>query len=184
MRYYRDTSFRKQLQVLRLALAFVDIALHRRGPEQLPASTFLLALALAVFVAVTLVELSTASTAEGLGLFFGFALILYGAFVWSVLKAFNRERRFKQTATALLGTEAFFGVLSLPLLWWNRDAPADQPLTLPTMLLYFIMIWEIDVAGYVLSRAIGRPYIVGVSLVLAYVLLLISLQTTFFAANG
>ena len=46
--------------VLRLALAFVDIVLHRRGPDTLPASKFLLGLVIGVYLLTAFVALALA----------------------------------------------------------------------------------------------------------------------------
>ena len=85
-------------------------------------------------------------------------------------------------ATALLGTETFFNVLSLPVLSWYSpaDDTLDAVITAPRLLLYVLFFWSVDVAGFVLSRAIGRPYVVGVFIMIGYALLSISLQVSLF----
>ena len=114
-----------------------------------------------------------------------FGVVVYAAFVWTVLKAFNHEKRFTQTATALLGTDTFFNVLSLPLSWLDLPTdPLDPAITVPRVFLYILFFWSIDVSGFVLSRAIGRPYVVGVFIMVGYVLLSISLRVSLFPPAG
>jgi len=172
--------------VLRLALAFVDIALHRRGPEELPASTFLLVLVLAASLLAAFAALQLAPPLEQrAALLLAFDTAVYGGFIWGVLKAFDHGPRFKQTATALFGTDALLNLLSLPLLLWTRGLDSvGAATTAPTIFRLLLIAWSIDIAGYVLSRGIGRPYVLGVSIMIGYVLLMISLQTSLFPADS
>jgi hypothetical protein len=167
--------------VLRLALAFVDIALHRRGPQELPASTFLFVLVLVAYLVIAAIALQFAPTLERAAVLLAFETAVYCGFIWGVLKAFNHDQRFKQTATALLGTDALLSLLSLPLLLWTRELDTSgATTTAPDFFRVLLLIWSIDISGFVLSRGIGRPYILGVSIMIGYVLLLISLQVSLF----
>jgi len=178
--------------VLRLALAFVDIALHRRGPDGLPASGLLLAIVVAGYLAAAYIALGIAppppgeSDAAARALEFAPLMIpiesaVYAAFVWTVLKSFGRDRRFVQTASALFGTDALFTLMSLPLLAWVAalDA-ANAAATVPTLLYWVLLFWSIDVSGFVLARAIERPYALAVMIVIGYVLLNVSVRASLF----
>jgi hypothetical protein len=160
-------------------LAFVDIAFHRRGPEDLPASTFLLVLVVAVYVFVASLALHLAPPVERAALLLALDTTVYCGFIWGVLKSFNRERRFRQTAVALFGADTLINLLSVPLLLWGgglEAADATPPAAAIAVLL--LLCWQIDIAGYVLSRAIERPYVVGVSIMIAYVLLSFSVRAS------
>jgi hypothetical protein len=102
-------------------------------------------------------------------------------FVWAVLRLFDRERRFKQTATALLGADTLLNLLSLPLVLWNQSL---EGATAPALLFLLLAIWSIDIAGFVLSRTLERPYALGVAIMLGYVLLSISLRMSFFPTTS
>ncbi len=170
--------------MLRLALAFVDIMLHRRGPEDLPSSRFLVWLLLAVSIGVELVvllandgQLRTAAVSVLVDL-------LDVWFVWALLRTFNRQKRFAQTMSALLGTETLLNLVGAPLVpWLNATlAATEEPqLSLPLVLAALINIWAIDIAAFVFSRAIERPYVLCVAIMLGYALLIVSLQTTLLA---
>jgi hypothetical protein len=132
---------RKSPSVLSLALAFVDITLHRRGPDELPPSGFLLGVLVALYVSTGFIGIWTlgvldAGTAQLLLLDFGFFL----AYVFVSLRLFRHDGRFPQTVIA------------------------------PMLLHLLLLFWWIDVAGFILSRAIGRPYFVGVLFMIVYVL--------------
>ena len=155
----------------RLGSVFVDIALHRRGPEDLPASRFLLGVVLLLYLSVTLVSLRLT---EPMGRAAGLAAYdtaLYLGFVWLVLRVLDHSRRFVQTATALLGTETFLTLIGVPLLVWiDLDTMAAGVPTLATVLFLLLFLWSVDVAGFVISRALQSAYVVGVLIVIGYIL--------------
>ncbi len=160
-----------------LIQVFIEITLHRRGPEQLPSSQFFFMLVLAVSVAVDSFVLLVDHAPVGRVLLTFFITALDIAFVWSVLRTFALERRFKQTMAALLGTNALLSLLIVPLALWSQSLDvADGDIALPWVLLLMLAIWQIDIAGFVLGRALNRPYALGVAIMLGYVLLSTSLQ--------
>jgi hypothetical protein len=96
---------------------------------------------------------------------------IYLLYVWLVLRFFKRPRRFLQTASALIGVDTLFALLSIPLLAWQRTLEAGgTEASVPVFLYLVLFLWSIDVAGYVLSRALQRPYIEGVLIVILYVM--------------
>ena len=168
--------------MLALIRAFLDIALHRRGPEDLPSARLLLGLVLAAYVAIAAVYLQL----PALQVAHPFALLVAEtafmlAFVWALLKVFAVERRFRQTATAYVGTAALFSILALPLLHGVTSFDREGvPFAATTILFWGLVFWAIDVSSFVLSRAIDRPYVVALGIVLGYELLTYSLRITFF----
>jgi hypothetical protein len=171
--------------VLRLILAFVDIMLHRRGPEDLPSSKFLVWLLLAASVGVELAVLF----ANDRGMRDAAVSVLVAAldvwFVWALLRTFNRQRRFAQTMSALLGTETILNLAGAPLVPLIASAAAspEPQITLPLLLTALLGIWSIDIAAFVFARALERPYVLCVAIMLGYVLLIVSLQTTLLSVS-
>lgn len=166
-------------------LAFVDIALHRRGPEDLPASRFLLGLVLAASLAIGLAALQVNSTVPRAAAMLLLDAALFLTSLWLVLKLFGKSRRFLQTATAMIGTDALLNLIALPLIYWDgaSGAPPEE-LTPPRFLFLLLLFWWLDIGGYVLSKALARPYIVGVSIVIVYVLASVSLRDALFPVVG
>lgn len=163
--------------VWRLALVFVDIALHRRGPEELPAARFLTGLLLVVDVGIGLLSLSALGQLQADALLLVLDCAFFLAYVFVTLRLFRHERRFGQTASALLGTDVLFSLIGLPLALWGRgDDVAADSINLPTLLRLLLLLWWVDVTGYILSRAIGRPYFVGVLFVILYVMASLSIR--------
>lgn len=170
--------------VRHLITAIFDIAIHRRGPEELPASRFLFGLLLGLYLIVGAISLAA------LGLFNRTDVLVlatdgvfYLAYVFVVLRLFRHERRFRQTASALLGTDVLLSLLGLPLAFWSRGVPVDE-LSVPFVLRLVIVLWWIDVAGFILGRAVGRPYVVGLLFVILYVVVSLNLRDLLASATN
>lgn len=169
-----------------LISVFLDIALHRRGPQDLPASQFLVGLLLVLDLAAGLVSLQVGGSSNGpQALALLVDALAYLAYIWIVLRIFRRQRRFKQTASALLGTEILLYLLGMPLLLWSRTLDTgDATQTIPALLYVALIIWSIDIGGYVLSRALERPYILGVVIVVLYVMVSMIVRGDLFGSAG
>jgi len=167
--------------VLRLILAFVEVAFHRRSPADLPASRAFLAVVFVIYLAVSLATTRYFELVKYPELLVAFDTVLMLGFIWGVLRAFERERRFRQTAVAVLGVDTLFNLLTVPLMLWHRSlhVAKDEP-TLPNLLVLVIQIWSIDVSAFVVSRALERPYVLAIALMLGYVLFSISVDATLF----
>jgi hypothetical protein len=167
--------------VLRLIFAFLDIMLHRRGPDSLPSSQFLLwALLVLSIVADCLILWLAGETSRAFFVSFlvtGFDLW----FVWALLRTFGRQARFRQTMTAMLGAELLLALLQAPLVRPLVNVPPDAENTgvgLTGLLWLLILVWSIDISAFVFSRALERPYFLCIAIVIGYFLLMRSLQVT------
>ena len=154
----------------RLGLVFVDIALHRRGPEHVPASGFLCGLLFLVYVAAGVAAMQIVQPlARAVGMVI-FDTALYVGFVWLVLTLFGHPSRFVQTTSALLGAETLLTLIEIPVLSLAgfENGNVDTP-NIATWLFFLLILWSIDINGFVLSRALQQSYVVGVLIVLGYV---------------
>ena len=168
--------------MLRLLSAFVDIAFHRRGPDILPASTFLLGLALGAHLFVAAVTFKLADTLPP-AVVAAFAInnVLDVLLTWALLRAFERERRFKQTVTALFGINALLNALTLPILLWARSLEqSGSDITIVQVLFTIVLLWGIDITGFIFGRAIERPYFLGLAFSIGFWLLLEALNDSMF----
>jgi hypothetical protein len=167
--------------VLRLILAFVDVLLHRRGPDSLPSSQFLLSSLFALSLAADLTVIWMAGLSVR---WVAVSVLVFGLniwFVWALLRTFNRQARFRQTMTALLGANVILTLLQVPLVPLLMETPLDAEnptLTLPRLLGLLIIFWVIDVSAFIFSRALERPYLLCIAIVIGYALLIESLQAT------
>ena len=159
----------------------VGITLHRRGPDELPSSSFSLFSLLAVSWGVEVIALRATSAVEQSVAMMVLDTVVDFAFVWGLLTVFSRPRRFRQTMSALLGADIVTNLVTAPLIYWHEalHAPAGTA-TIPSFLSLLVAVWSIDIAGFVVSRAIERPYALGVTIMLAYVFIYYALRSTLF----
>jgi len=153
---------------------FVDIVLWRRGPQDLPASSLLLALTVAAYVGVSVVQL--ALEGESAATWFFFVVIdplLLAAWVWLVLRIFGHAERFVQAASAVFGTGAVLGLLMyLPLqllasgLGFEPTSGAAQTLGLLTVIVFAL------VTGRILKLATDTSLFTGIAAALTYFLII------------
>lgn len=160
-----------------LAAAFIEIALHRRGPRDIPASTFLTWLLVAVYFPVNFASLYLRGGLSLLNL----AVLLgdttfYFAFVFAVLRYFKRDARFAQTVNALLGTDIFINAVGIGAGLVGAVSGAPEDATWLFWIYVVILLWWIDVAGYVVAKALDQPYIAGLMFVILYVMTSFSIQ--------
>lgn len=160
-----------------LTSAFIEIALHRRGPQDLPASRFLMLVLLIVYFPVGTMVLFLRGSMDTFQ--FGYLIadtVLYLAFIFAVLRFFKRDRRFIQTVCALLGTDVFINAVSAPFALAGRISGVSEEESVLIWVYLVLFFWWIDVAGYILAKAIDQPYIVGLMFVILYVMTSLSIQ--------
>jgi hypothetical protein len=164
--------------MLRLAKAFLDIALWRRSPAQLPASLFLLGL---VASAVALLEVLGALLPPGpsdrivtrvvlsVGLPLGFA--------WVVLAIARHGQRFLQTGIALLGVAVLAELIMYPLGSLLSVIGSDRPAAIPLGLLLFVgLIWYLLACANIWRAALDSGLGMGIAISVGYLLLSMVLE--------
>lgn len=149
-----------------LLYAFALIAVMRRGPQDMPASHFLLfLLLLANLVPGTLVfmvrhgfEVSALMAAVDLAI----SLVLVG----TILVLAKRQARIPQTLNALLGVSLLFsiGTLGLFVLKMHFYLPS----VLFVILLYTVFIWSMIVTGHIFSQSLVLRLPAGILLAAGY----------------
>ena len=164
--------------MLRLAKAFLDIALWRTSPAQLPASLFLLAL---VAGAVALLEVLGALLPPGPGdrilmrvvLSVGLPL----SFAWFVLSITRHQQRFLQTGIALLGVAVLAESVLYPLGSLLNLVGADRLVSVPLGLLLFVgLIWYLLACANIWRSALDSGIGVGLAISVGYLLLSMALE--------
>ena len=173
-----------------LVLAFADIALHRRSPDELPASRFLFSSSLFVYIAVAIISYGVRDPSQRLAVIdilgstfhLGFGLIIlevlfYLAFIWLALRLWDRSRRFLQTATALIGAQTLLSIVGVALLIpMSVVGASDEQSATVTIVSFLLFLWSMDITGFVLSRALQITYFWSLLIVIGYVMFLISLR--------
>lgn len=167
-----------ELAMLRLAKAFLDIALWRKTPAHLPASLFLLAL-VACVAALTEVfgALLPPPPNDQIPTRILLTLGLPLAFTWVLLAVTGRRARFLQTASALLGVGALAACVLYPLDSLLRTM-GENRLVSPLVGL----LWTAVFIGYLLAcvhiwrAALDRGLLIGCIVTLGYLVLSVAIE--------
>lgn len=156
-----------------LARFFVELALLRRGPQDLPASPVLLLLLATLNVVI--------GSVNGVDLFGGlraalganlFDLLLTMLMLFVLLQVKGHVARWQQTASAFLG----LGVLAGLIMFFVR-APAEALGVMELAMLadLVLAIWLHVALGSVLRHALEIPLLAGVVIMLSYTVLAFNL---------
>jgi len=168
-----------------LTRAIFDIALIRRGPEDLPASPFLLKLSLLAYVCLSAV--GAAFYTDGVGELLsqiGLDIALVCGFFGILLLIHRKGGRFQQTMTAVFGTGTLLYLFRLPLDVWLRTLPEGASATLPAICILLLAIWSVIITGHILQRAIEIPFIGGIVLGIAFFVMNVFVYATLFPATN
>lgn len=159
--------------MLRLAKAFLDIALWRRSPEQLPASMFLLCLVAAAAAALEVIGALLPSAPAGhIPTRIALAVALPLGFAWLVLALARQRQRFLQTGTALLGVAVLAELVLFPLDSLLNFIGADRPAALPVGVLFMAgFIWYLLVCANIWRAALDARLGLGAAISLGYFVL-------------
>ena len=167
-----------------LLQAFVDIALRRSGPEDLPASGFLLFLTLGAYLVVS--SISTTFFADGASnVMAQVAVDVFLLFGWfaGLLMLYRRPARIPQTMTAILGTLTLVHLIQLPMWFWLQSAGGSpEASTFPLLAIWGILLWSFLVIGHIVHRALEIPLPGGILLALAYFLVSLAVYSQLFPA--
>lgn len=157
---------------------FLDIVLHRRGPQDVPPERRVFVGALAAYLAAgaTVLWPSAADLGE-LYAQLAVDLVLMVALCGSLLALTGRAARLGQTLAALFGTGALLSLAALPFVWLVAGSigdPATTPETLPpaallgTLALFGLLLASLLVTGHILRHALEWSYAAGVLAATAY----------------
>ena len=167
--------------MIQLIKVFWDICAVKAAPQDLPASSFLLGLALLAYLVTGAVvaafqwPLSQAILAAFLDTVF--LTVLSRVLLWARMLS----GRFVQTLTALAGSGAIMTVIALPLVIWQSFVgvtDANAP-TMPSWLLMIWMIWNVVVVGHILRHALSTVLPLGIGLAAVYAYITFQLMRIF-----
>ncbi|WP_045223494.1 hypothetical protein [Methyloterricola oryzae] len=156
---------------------FIDICLFRRGPQDVPASQLLLGLAVLVYLTVGVVLLGLEGMSMEAVLQALVELLILLGFVWGNLKFLRLQKRFVQTAIAMLGADALISSLAIPPVAWMAYSAGARGAYL---LLLLLMLWHLAVVAHILRHALSRPLGVGIGLAVVYVVASYQVMLTLF----
>jgi hypothetical protein len=160
-----------------LLRAYLQICLLRLGPQDLPASAFLLQLA-----AVAMLASGTLMLALDLGALIPALLgvlldmVASAALLYLGLQVIGQLPRFVQSLSAIYGTAALLQLVAIPILLLIGDNPGESVLAQLAVLLYLgLLMLSLAILGHILSNTFDMPMWGGVMLAISYWLLFNSL---------
>jgi len=171
---------------------FIDIALHRKGPQDVPAAPAVLGLALCAYLAVGAAVLwqSAAHPGTVLGQL-ALDLLVLVLVCGALLAITGRSGRMRQTLAALFGTGALLSAAALPFVWiaartLTDGAPTpgmEVPGLLAAMALFLLLLASLLVTGHILRQALDWSYAAGVLTAVVYFSLSVALFRRFFPVD-
>jgi hypothetical protein len=158
--------------MMELVRLFVQIALMRKGPQDLPVSAALLAATVAgYFIINCLVSIALPPIP---GPWLGHLVVdVVFTFVWYalLLKLLRRPERFVQTTTAVFGYQTVLSPIWIAAVWLVRQFVDDDTFRFPiTMLGIAIVVWLVSANAYVLKAALEWKLPACVALVILQIL--------------
>ncbi|MBX5462366.1 MAG: hypothetical protein IRZ28_14905 [Steroidobacteraceae bacterium] len=167
--------------MMELVQLFFQIALSRKGPQDVPASSLLLGLTVIGYFLVNFILSLVLPPIESWQL----QLVVEVAFMlgWYavLLRAFGKPERFLQTATAMFGYQIVLAPLWILAIFLSNRFNDDVRLQFPAVVLGLaIAVWIIRAGSYVLKAALELPMLACVML---FILQLVTGQLLLFAIN-
>lgn len=144
-----------------------DICLFKKGPQNLPASVWLLRLLLIADAGVSFLMISIRTGLLVSLLQATVSALLVIGFSWLMLFAAGKRERFNQTTCALLGTDALISFFALP-------GMASMMIGAGALLAFIVtialMIWHWAVTGHIIRNALGQTWTFSLGLAFLYIL--------------
>jgi hypothetical protein len=139
-----------------LVRLYAEIALLKRGPQDVPCSMLLLALTVGAYFAINLL-INWALPAAGDPWLAVLAIDILFTLGWYValLRLLHRRERVVQTTTAIFGYRSVLAPLTIGTEWLIRRFGSEQAWQLPLIVGYTaVVVWMIAANSHVLKAAI------------------------------
>lgn len=155
-----------------LLRTFFELCRLRLRPQDLPASTELLVVAVTAY-GLTSVGLSLISQSVPTALMAGDldCLLLLGL-TYGVLSVRRVPQRWLQTTIAMAGTGALMTLPAVPLYILLEQAGAGQDggaSPMVSLLILVLIVWNVVVMGHILRHALSAPLPAGILVSMGYV---------------
>lgn len=154
------------------------IMLLKNGPQDMPAGTLPLLLAVTLYVAATGLSVSIGDGLDNPLAVVVLAVALPLVLARIVLTLRGRPARWKQTVTALFGTSGLISLLSLPL---TASADASGANAVPAIAGLVLFFWSFAIDGHIWRHALDISFAAG--LAVAVLLFAISIYVITFIAG-
>ncbi len=157
--------------------AFIDVFLLRKGPDDLPKSSLLLAVAIGMSIVVNFLFYAIIESELPTNLFLEFAteLVKIASYLL-ILVAFGLVSRIMQTMTAIIACNAILGLLLTFILMVSQQFLNKE---LDAAFVWLITLWLILVEGHIISRAAQLHRVTGIAIAVVIFILQLGFYFTF-----
>ncbi len=150
---------------------FTQIALLRRGPQDLPASLLLLGMTIVGYFGINFLVSSLMPPLKGWPAHLAVDVVFTLAWYVVLLRLAGRSERTLQTATAVFGFQAVLSPLLVISEWLMLRFAQDTTWQLPVALMWLMLvIWVIAANSHVVKAALEWSSAASVALVILQIL--------------
>jgi len=157
--------------------AIIDVFLFRRGPDDLPKSSLLLAMAIGLAIVVNFLFYAVVESELETDLFLELAteLVKIASYI-IILLVFGLFSRIMQTMTAIIACNAILGLVLTVILMLSQPF---QNTELDAAFAWLITFWLILVEGHIISRAVQLHRVTGIAIAVVIFILQLGFYFTF-----
>jgi hypothetical protein len=164
---------------------FLDICLLKAGPQDIPASTWLMKIVLlSYFLIATVSQLFEYSLVMSLAAALA-ELLLLVVFVKAVLTLRGYKARFNQTVTAIAGTGCLISLIALPLVHIASTIIPEDISSMDSIIMLLVMLvllWSLMVTAHIFRQAFEIK--VGIAVILTVIYTFLTLIAVGLAMSG
>jgi hypothetical protein len=157
--------------------AFIDLFLLRKGPDDLPKSSLLLAMAIGLSIVVNFLFYAIVESEYPTDLFVEFMteLVKIGSYI-TVLVLFGLFSRIMQTMTAIIACNAMLGIVLTIALLMSQPFMIKE---LDATFAWLVTFWLILVEGHIISRAVELHRVTGIAIAVVIFILQLGFYYSF-----
>jgi hypothetical protein len=155
---------------------FFSICLLKKGPQDIPASSWLFRLLIIVYVCVSFLILILSSDVFNAILQVFVEVLLILGLTGMILFFASKLARFQQTVSALMATDALISFFALPAM----ATLVGQGTALAFFAIVLLMLWHWLVSGHIFSNALNQPFTFGLGIAFLYILFSYTVMDTLF----
>ncbi|MDX8126986.1 hypothetical protein QLH52_06815 [Methylomonas sp. OY6] len=159
-----------------LMVLFFEICIMRKGPQDVPASPWLMRLMFIPYLLVNLLILLLDSDWSHALLQIATETVLMIGFCYPLLYFSGKTARFPQTLTALLGSDVVISLCAIPAV----ASLYTQISQVAYIAMIALMGWHWLVNGNIFRHALDRPLMFGLALAFLYILISTQVMTLLF----
>lgn len=144
----------------------LQVCLFKKAPQDIPYSQLLLRLSIIAFAAISYLLSQLSNSDFNALLQVSVELIISLGFVAIVLTISNKRKRFVQTATTLVGTDALFSFFAMPIL---ATLSINNENLLAALSMLGLMLWSWLVTIHIIRHAISTSFSFAAGIVFLYI---------------